>query len=401
MQLNPQLLPRDALVALCQTLIRTPSVNGEHPELAVVEVARAFAAGAGLRVATVAAEPERPNLLVRVGPDRPADLLLVAHLDTVGVGDPAAWSLPPFGGQLADGKIYGRGACDTKGGLTAALAALMLLQQLPAPEQPAVLLAAVPDEESGATGRLGVRHLHGLGLLSGRGAIYCYPGNEQLVVGHRGVLRLSIETFGGAQHTGGTRWQDSPVGLNAVTTMAEILQGLESLRFPEAGAGLFAPFRTVITPTTVAGGSGVSMVPDRCVATVDIRLVPATPRDTVLAAVRRVLDKITARRGGPPATLRESVSLPPTEIAADEPVVRAVQQAAQEVLDRTPALAVSGPANESYLLNGMGIPTCIIGPEGDQAHAADEYVVADSIFEAAAIYARAALLLRPLQTSGI
>lgn len=387
-------LPRDAIIGLCQALIRTPSVNGEQPERAVAEAAAAFAADAGLAVRTVAAEPERPNLLVQVGPDRPADLLLVAHLDTVGVGDPAAWRFPPFGGQLAEGKIYGRGACDTKGGLVAALAALLLLRQLPDAEQPAVLLAGVPDEESGATGRLGILHLHERGLLSGRGAIYCYPGNRELVVGHRGVLRLSIETAGRAQHTGGTGWQDGPVGLNAVTTMAEILQALEALRFPEESAGLFAPYRTVITPTTIAGGSGVSMVPDRCVAAVDIRLVQAVPRDAVLAAVQRVLDEVTARRGGPPATLRVSVSLPPTEIAADEPVVRAAQRAAREVLGWTPELAVSGPANESYLLNRLGIPTCIIGPVGEQAHAADEYVVADSLFEAAAIYARVAQLLR-------
>jgi succinyl-diaminopimelate desuccinylase len=392
--MSPQALPRDALVALCQALIRTPSVNGQHPERAVAEVAAAFAADAGLHVSSAAAEPERPNLLVRVGPDRPADLLLVAHLDTVGLGDPAAWRFPPFGGELADGRIYGRGACDTKGGLVAALGALTLLQQLPMSERPAVLLAAVPDEESGATGRLGILHLHGRGLLSGRGAIYCYPGNRQLVVGHRGVMRLTIETAGSAQHTGGAHWQDAPAGLNALTTMAVILEELEALRFSEASEGLFAPYRTVITPTTVAAGSGPSIVPDRCVATVDIRLIPAVPREAVLAAVQRTVDAVTERRGGPRATLRVDVALPPTEISADEPVVRAVQQATREVLGHTPELAVSGPANESYLLNGLGIPTCIIGPEGEGAHAADEYVVVDSLFEAATLYARAALLLR-------
>lgn len=387
------LLSRENLVSFCRALIRTPSVNGEHPEQAVAEVAASFAHAAGLSVTTSAAEPGRPNLLVRVGPDRPADLLLIAHLDTVGVGDLTAWRFPPFDGHLADGKLYGRGACDTKGGLVAALAALVLLQQIPEAQRPAVLLVAVPDEESGATGRLGVTHLYARGLLSGRGAIYCYPGNRELVVGHRGVLRLSIETTGTAKHTGSTSWQDSPVGLNAVTTMAEILEALESLRFADAGAGLFAPFRTVLTPTMIAGGSGVSMVPDRCAAAVDIRLVPAVSREAVLAAVRRVLDEVAMRRGAPPPTLHETISLPPTEIAADEPVVLAVQQAAREVLGYTPELAVSGPANESYLLNGMGIPTCIIGPEGGNAHAADEYVVVDSIFDSAVLYARAAVLL--------
>jgi acetylornithine deacetylase/succinyl-diaminopimelate desuccinylase-like protein len=387
-------LPRDHIIDLCQRLIRTPSVNGEHPERAVAELAAAFASDSGLDAEIVALDPERPNLLVRAGPRRPADLLLVAHLDTVPAGDPAGWSFAPFGGELSDGRIYGRGACDTKGGLTAALAALLLIQRMPEAERPAVLLAGVPDEESGATGRLGVSHLHQLGMLSGRGAIYCYPGSEELVVGHRGVLRLAIETGGSPQHTGGIGWQDAPAGLNAVTTMSAILAALEALRFEDAGAGLFAPLRTVITPTTIAGGSGVSMVPGRCVASVDIRLVPAAPRETVLAKVRQTIEEVAARRGAPQPALRETVSLPPTEIAGDAAVVRAVRQAARELLGREPRLAISGPANESYLLNAMGIPTCIIGPTGDNAHAADEYVVADTIFDAAAVYARVAQLLR-------
>jgi 2-polyprenyl-6-methoxyphenol hydroxylase-like FAD-dependent oxidoreductase len=94
-------------------------------------------------------------------------------------------------------------------------------------EQPAVLLASVPDEESGATGRLGIRFLHELRLLSGRGAIYCYPGNQKLILGHRGVLRLAIETFGRAQHT------DFERDFRGDTLHASVLELLDTLGLVE------------------------------------------------------------------------------------------------------------------------------------------------------------------------
>jgi acetylornithine deacetylase/succinyl-diaminopimelate desuccinylase-like protein len=153
---------------------------------------------------------------------------------------------------------------------------------------------------------------------------------------------------------------------------------------------LFAPYRTVITPTIVAGGSGPSMVPSICDAKIDIRLIPAVGREVVEAAIREIAEGVARRR--PPLRVDVAVEtiIPPTEIAPDEPVVRAARAAARALLGFDPPLTVSGPANESYLLNGFGIPTCIIGPEGGNAHAADEYVVVDSLVRAAEVYARIA-----------
>lgn len=280
--------------------------------------------------------------------------------------------------------MYGRGAVDNKGGLVAALAALLMLQSTPLTRP--VCLVCVPDEEAGATGTLGVKHLYSLGKLSGRGAIYTYPGQDELVLGHRGVLRLKLIAHGQAVHSGSLAWQQGQ-GCNAVTGLAEIVLALESLRFDDAATDLFAPYRTVVTPTVLRGGVGPSMVPDRAEADIDIRLTPSVPRETVEQAVTDLVATIVQRRPGLRVDISPDVYLPPTVIATDSPVVSAVQDAARRLLGREPVLTVSGPANESYLLNGYGIPTCIFGPEGDGAHAADEYVVLDSIFAAAEVYA--------------
>jgi succinyl-diaminopimelate desuccinylase len=384
-------LPRAALLDLCRTLVQTPSVNGHDPERAVAEQVAAFAHQHGLAVELLAQTAERPNVLVRVGPAGPATLLLLAHTDTVPTGQAATWTYPPFAAQLHDGRLYGRGAIDNKGGIVAGLAALLLLQQA-APHQP-VLLACVPDEESGATGTLGVRYLHSLGKLAARAAIYTYPGMRELVIGHRGMLRVSIMTHGVAYHSGSRAWQEAAPSANAVTGMAEILLELEREQLDQFGSGLFTPFRTMITPTLIDGGSGPSIVPDTCTALLDIRLVPETPGAEVERVIRKVLAAVMARRPVLRAELRVDTALPPTQIAADAPIVTALQTAAQHVLGWVPPLTVSGPANESYILNELGIPTCVFGPTGDNAHAADEFVVLESIFQVATVYAHAARLL--------
>lgn len=385
-------LPHDELIDLCRTLVQIPSVNGHDPERAVAEQVAAFAQRHGLAVETLAHTADRPNVLVRVGPAGPAALLLLAHTDTVPPGPAATWTYPPFAAQLHDGRLYGRGAIDNKGGLVAGLAALLLLQQQPALHLP-VVLACVPDEESGATGTLGVRYLHSLGKLAARAAIYTYPGMRELVVGHRGMLRVRITTHGLAYHSGSRAWQDAAPGANAVTGMAEILLELEREQLDRYGTGLFAPFRTVITPTLIDGGSGRSIVPDICTALLDIRLVPETPRAEVERVLQQMLAAVTARRPPLRAEVHVETALPPTQVAADAPIVLALQAAAQHVLGWLPRVTVSGPANESYILNELGIPTCVFGPAGDNAHAADEFVVLESIFQAGAVYAHAARLL--------
>ena len=384
-------LPRDEIIGLLQTLVRTPSVNGVDAERSVVEVVAAFARAHGLAVETTALDPARPNVLVRLGPPGPPGLLLVAHTDTVAAGDETAWTHPPFAADIADGRLYGRGAVDNKGGLAAAMAALLLLRDGP-PLTRSVVLAGVPDEEAGATGVLGVKHLHAIGKLAGRGAIYTYPGTQEIILGHRGLYRLALTAHGQAVHSGSLEWQAGE-GVNAATGMAEIALELEQLRFDTPSAGLFAPFRTVVTPTILRGGVGPSMVPDRCDAYVDIRLVPDVSAETVDAAVRAVIDAVMARRPGLRVEYRVDVSAPPTIIPTDAPVVVALREAATQILGRAPTLTVSSPANESYLLNGYGIPTCVFGPEGGGAHAADEYVDVDSIFAVAEVYATTARTL--------
>ena len=379
---------RREIIQFCQSLVRTPSVNGVNVEKKTAELIARFSIRNGFHVDVIAREPDRPNVLVRVGPEGEPALLIVAHTDTVSAGRAEVWTHPPFGAEIAGGRLYGRGTVDNKGGIAAGLAALVMLNEdssvtLPRP----IVLACVPDEESGATGRLGIRHLKEVGKLCASGAVYTYPGMHRIIIGHRGVLRLRIIAHGKAIHSGSTRWRKGNGGCNAVTGMAEFLLRIEQLRFNDVSENGSCDNFAVATPTIIKGGTEKSVVPDYCEVAIDIRLGSTVLRAEIEETIRQAAREVARKRYPLRFEIGADTWVPPTSISSESQIVSALRKSVKQVIGREPALAISGPANESYILNGFGIPTCVLGPNGGHAHAADEYVVIDSIFKAAAVYA--------------
>jgi succinyl-diaminopimelate desuccinylase len=377
------------LIDFTQRLIRTPSVNGAHDEVHLARVIAAEADKLGLHTDILGDNSARPNVIASTHPDGDTGLLLLGHLDTVPPGDASLWSHPPFAGDLADGRIWGRGAVDTKGGMAACVYALAALKAVPdALPRGRARFIGVPDEETGATGTLGIRWLAARGLISGRGALYAYSGSE-IVLGHRGLLRWRVRCHGQAVHTGAHEWQEKTHGANAVTGMARLLLALEALDFPRSSAAYFGRFRTVITPGTVMnGGVSINIVPDSCEALVDIRTTPEHDAESVEALFWRIAGDIVKAVPGLRFTLERMNHIPAVSSDPTAPVFRVLADVTQVVRGITPAMTVAGPANEGYLLIGQGIPTvCGFGPTGDNAHAVDEYVNVDGLLEAAQIFA--------------
>jgi acetylornithine deacetylase/succinyl-diaminopimelate desuccinylase-like protein len=377
------------MIDFCSRLIQVRSVNGVDMEQAAAECVAAEADRLGLGAQLIASVPNRPNVIVSTAPEGQTGLLLLGHLDTVPAGDAHRWTYPPFSGTVADGKIYGRGAIDTKGGITAALYALASLSQTPgALPSGSVQLLCFPDEESGATGELGVKFLHREGLLVGKGAIYAYSGN-QITLGHRGLIRYRLTCTGEAVHTGANEWQERSTGANAVTGMARLLLALESLEFPYSQTPYFEAFKMLITPgTVIKGGTSINVVPDTCTALVDARLTPEYSRAAMDAALQQCIADVTAAH----PKLRFDVQLlnyAPAAITGEhEPIVTALAEAIEQVKGQPAGKVVAGPTNEGYLLIERGIPTiCGMGPTGANAHAVDEYVDIAGMVDAAAIFA--------------
>ena len=316
--------------------------------------------------------PGRPNVygLWRGAGERWA--ALDVHMDTVGVeqmlGD-------PFSGELRDGRVYGRGAVDTKASLAVALALLEALHQ--SGRQPAanLLIAATADEETLALGAPAFAAWVRRRSIALDQLMVAEPTGCQPVHGHKGVVRLAFEIAGVPAHS--SRPQ---LGQNAITAAAHLALALDAehrrLAAAPPSSALGAPTLTV---TLIGGGRGLNVVPDACSLSLDRRVVADERADAVVAALSEL-----AQRACPlPVTMQQMVAVDAFLQAADTPWL---QQLA-EWSGQPPTIAPYG--TNAYAYGGLARECVVLGPGSfDQAHGVEEWVDLAELTKLAALYAR-------------
>jgi len=374
------------LVEFCQELVRTPSVNGKDFEREISQLVADRAKKLGLPQELKALDEDRPNVFVGTNFDQKAGLLFVAHLDTVSIGDETKWKHRPFGAEIEDGKLFGRGAIDCKAGIALSIYSLKILHDLGQPD--IAKFAGVVDEESGADSKLGARFLLDKGL-NAQGAIYTYPGIETVTIGHRGLVRLWIEAQGEAAHTGSKSWQDGTKGANAIEALARFINGLSEITIPGSHE-VFPGYTFKHTPTIVQGGSGESTVPDRAKVLVDARLLPNHDNEAYIQVIKDLVEKLGG--GKVKFDVQVKTNIPGVAISPDEKIVQILKKLDEEVMGIKPEIRGSGPASEGYMFVKAGIPTiCGFGAEGDGVHSADEFLKLESLPKILEMYVRAAI----------
>jgi acetylornithine deacetylase/succinyl-diaminopimelate desuccinylase len=376
---------------LLADLVKLPSHPGvERQEEAVASRLAEWLRARGLEAVHDEVAPGRPNVIARLEGRRPGrTVVLCGHTDTVppNADDPDE----AFSGETRDGRLWGRGACDMKGGLAAmaaALASLALTRSLPGG---VVILAAVVDEEMQS---LGAERLVASSLTAD-GAIVGEPTGNRLALGHKGLEWLEVTFTGRAAH-GGT----PGAGVNAIAAAARFCALVEDELAPALAARahplLGAP---TINFGTIHGGDQPSTVAAACRLTLDRRTVSGETYDGVVAELRGLLERVEAATPG----LRTGIARVPGGMAtlehrpaildAGHPLVVAVEAARAAVTGRSDQ-PVAFPAwtDASLLANFASIPCVILGP-GDLAlaHTPRESVPLDEVAEAAAIYAETAI----------
>lgn len=349
---------------LLSELVALPSVNpaflptgaSRAGEGRVAEFLAATVADAGLDISVQQVFPGRANLLARLSPSsKPRRRILLApHLDTVNGSD------QQFTPSIRNGKLFGRGACDTKGSVAAMVSALCdLAQNGRRPADTEILFTGMVDEEDA---QMGSRTLAESGLTADL-AIIGEATNLQVVTAHKGSLWLRLETTGRSAH--GSRPE---LGKNAVLEMARVVELLEGQyasqlrrrRHPLLG-------RATVNVGAIAGGSQPNIVPDHCHILVDRRTLPGETEASVRGELRALLRRHRLR-----ATLASSKPVPCLPLETN-PKLTLVRQFMSCVGQNRP-VGVVYFCDASVLSQG-GIPSIVFGP-GDiaQAHTADEWV---------------------------
>ena len=383
------------MVELTRALVRVRSVHdpaagaGEAAAADVVAVAmREF----GWEPLLVEVAPGRPNVLAVVeGGSGPGPTLMFAgHTDVVTEGDLSSWTFDPYGAELREGRILGRGSADMKAGLAAMLHGVRALE-VAGPFPGRVVVAALVDEEGLM---LGAKHFATTwrDLLGGSidGVVVCEPEAGEVCAVAKGAVRLRL-TFTGAMAHGAMPQHGInpvPVAAAAVSALADVEAELVTRHGTHAELG-----PTYLTPTVLRAGDvdQINVIPAIAVLCVDVRTVPGVDHGGLVVAVRSAVEAV-AWPAGVGVRLDVLDDRPPVDTPLDHPVVVALA-GAHEAVTGEPARygGVPGATDGTILTRDAGLATVVYGPGGKWiAHQADEYVEVADIVTAAHVYAETA-----------
>jgi succinyl-diaminopimelate desuccinylase len=403
---------RAALIQLTQDLIRIPTLN--PPGLNYREICdflAAHLAQAGfttqlIRASGAVADSEtypRWNLLARREGTRPGDCVhFNSHHDVVTVGH--GWTTDPFGGEVKDGKIYGRGACDMKGGLATSIIAAQAFIAAHPDFAGAIEISATADEESGGYG--GVAYLAEQGYFAPdrvQHVIIPEPLNkDRICLGHRGVWWAEVETKGRIAHGSMPFLGDS-----AIRHMGAVLAEIEDVLYP-----LLAT-RTTAMPVVPPGarqstlninaihggepeppegytGLPAPLVADRCRITLDRRFLIEEDLAQVKSELTALMERVKSRRPSFQYEIRDLFEVQPTMTDRDAPIVRSVANAIERVLSQRPEYVVSPGTYDQKHIDRIGrLKNCIAYGPGilDLAHQPDEWIGIDDMMDSARVMA--------------
>ena len=364
-------------ITLCQNLIQTMSISGD--ELPIARLAAEYLAHAGLQVELIEHEPRHASVLaVLEGSGEKPALLFSAHMDTVSPGE-ARWQHDPFAAEIAEGKIWGRGASDMKSGMAALMCAAETLANCGMPRKGDLYLALSAGEETGLVGaRALIEPLANKGIQA---ALIAEPSTNELVIAEKGALWLQLITHGKTAHG-----SMPECGHNAIVMMLELLQELQQSAFDHNPHPLLGNFTHSLN--VISGGVGTNVVPDLCTAAVDMRTVPGQDHHQIIAQIQYLFQKLEKRLPGFKADIGVLNDCPPLSVAEDNPFVQLAAQAAQIITAKVVRpRGVRFFSDAAALIPALQIPWVIIGPgTAELAHQPDEYVEIEKLVQAARIY---------------
>ncbi len=405
----------DDAIAFLQGLIHIPTVNppgNSYPECAryigkhlhdlgytveYIELTPAEVA----ELAPYGEDMPRTNVVGRLaGPYASPTLHFNGHMDVVPVG--SGWSTNPFGGEIHNKRIFGRGTSDMKGGIAAQIYAVEAIRHAGLRLQGTIEQSGVVDEESTGNRNAGMGLLVERGYISSKHTNYVVitePLNvDNICLGHRGAIWGEITTFGLQSH-GSTPER----GINALEYMANfIAETTQELR-PSLQQRLNS--QPVMPPSasaaslsfnTIQGGHNINSVPDRCTVSFDRRLVVSEHLDDARRELQQVLERQAQTLPGFRYEYTERYATDPTWVSADTPLVHAFTSAIQEVIGRGPGYVCSpGTDDQRFVVHNAGIEQCIIYGPGEitQTHITDESLALDDLLNSIKVMALATATL--------
>ena len=371
----------EAAVKFLQRLVQTDSQNPPGNEIIVAQMIKEKLDEIGLVTEIQEVEKGRFNVIGLLAGESKEQLLFNGHMDTVKIGNPGQWTKLPLGGQIEDGKLYGRGSCDMKAGLAAMIFALDTLVKSGITPQKSILFTAVIDEEVFFKG---TQALIDAGKLKHcTRACISEPTSVCIATSLQGAAEFTARTYGKAAHCG-----MAENGINAIIPMADFAVELNALNemLKKKGATLGFPVNPSLNVGSIQGGVDVLLVPDYCEMSFDRQVFPGEDMQEAIAEISTIFDRVCYKydaRGE--LTCNQYFNY--WNVDKELPVAQSVIRCHETVTGRQPEDILFRAYAEVEMIANQGIPGVIYGPGSIlQAHRPDEYVLIEEFITALKTY---------------
>ncbi len=356
---------KNEAIELFQSLIRINSVNhgpdfDQGDESEIVQFIENWMKPLDLEINTIEPHPKRPSITGRKrGSIGKPTLCMYGHLDTVPVGDPLKWKYPPFGGEIHDGRLYGRGASDIKQGIATSLFTTKTLIDVGVDLKGDILLAYGAGEET--LFPLGLKHMIDIGMIDADYCLYPHGGVPDdperpfgITLGHRGNIDIQIKTIGKEGHMA-----RKANAINAIEKMAPIVQGIASMDISGPPHDVVPPGGT-ISVNMISGGIKSNIIPPECSITIDCRFGPGIKPDDIVKKVNDLVNNLKKDDPKLEAIIERSEGYEASWTEPDDPFVEEIKKVYKEFDPKRSILARGGAhSSDSKFFRLVGIPTAM------------------------------------------
>ena len=350
--------------------------TAEKGELAAAEVILAELCKSGIDCQIDSWDKNRANLIAQIkSTGRKGALLFACHLDVVGSGE-TKWEYPPFSGVESEGKIYGRGSADMKGGIAAIVTTLRQIVESGVKLEGDIILFAAAGEETDSCGaKRFIRGWGGMPRLAG--VVLPEPTDFEVVTAHRGVLWLKVKTGGKAAH-GST----PELGINAIASMKTFLNELDTYKIQVEPHNLLGSCSMSVN--TIAGGKEINVVPDECSIGIDIRTLPGQNHQEIIEDFEKIFAKLRQRDSEFEASVSVVREVRALETDSDSSFVKDICNVVGVDETRAVGFTTDGPHFAVF-----GAPVVVFGPgKSEVCHKPDEYIEIADLEKAVEYYKR-------------
>lgn len=364
-----------------QSLIEINTINPPGDEKYLAEFIKSYVERHGLTAFLKPVTKNRDNIIVTLsGKKKNPSLIFSGHLDTVPIGNENKWNTNPFSGEVIDGKLYGRGACDMKGGVASLIQSMIIMKENGFVPEVDIIFVGTVGEEVDCVGAIEVMEEE---LIHNSGAIViAEPSSNNVFSAHKGVLWVELKVFGKTAH--GSMPNE---GINAITHMTDLIKSLNDLPFLSEIKHPLLDYST-LNVAIINGGIKENVVPDICSMTIDIRTVPGIKNDIVVNQIQQELLRMEEENKGVQTELKVIHDLIPLSNDKEDPFIEmALNLNSNKENKKQKEKGANYYTDASIFRKHLDVPIIIFGPGNEKmAHQPNEYLEIDKYFDAIKYY---------------